>query len=45
MFNDTLFDGELVKDKNNNWMFLLNDLVMSQGEVLKGNIVAKYNKM
>lgn len=45
MFNDTLFDGELVKDKDNNWMFLLNDLVMSQGEVLKGNIVAKYNKM
>ena len=27
VFNDTLFDGELVKDKNNNWMFLIHNLI------------------
>ena len=27
VFNDTLLDGELVKDRDNNWMFLINNLI------------------
>ena len=45
VFNDTLIDGELVKDKNNNWMFLINDLLIFKGEKLKCNIISKYNKL
>ena len=45
IFNDTLFDGELVKDKNDNWMFLIHDLIIHQGERLKCNIVTRFNKI
>ena len=45
VFNDTLLDGELVKDKNNNWMFLIQNMLVYKGEFLKCNIVTKYNKL
>jgi len=45
LFNDTLFDGELVKDKNNNWMFLIQNMLVCKGELQKCNVVTKYNKM
>ena len=31
VFNDTLFDGELVKDSDNNWMFLVSDIIIKEG--------------
>lgn len=45
VFNDTLFDGELVKDKENNWMFLINNLILYKGEKMKCNIVSRFNKL
>lgn len=45
VFNDTLLDGELVKDRDNNWMFLINNLILFKGEKLKCNIVSKFNKL
>ena len=45
VFNNTLLDGELVKDKQNNWMFLVNDMLVCKGEKMKCNIITKYNKL
>ena len=39
VFDDTLFDGELVKDKDNNWMFLISNLLVCKGERQKANII------
>jgi len=35
VFEDTLFDGEIVKDNNNNWMFLISDIIIGGGELKK----------
>ena len=31
VFEGTLFDGEIIKDFNNQWHFIINDLVGRQG--------------
>ena len=36
-------DGELVKDKDNNWMFLISDLIVAEGVLLKQNICNRIN--
>ena len=41
----TLFDGELVKDKDDNWMFLLHDLLVFEGKKMNATIVHKTNEM
>lgn len=41
----TLFDGELVKDKDGNWMFLLHDLLVLEGKKMDATIVHKTNEM
>ena len=41
----TLFDGELVKDKDDNWMFLLHDLLVLEGKKMNTTIVHKTNEM
>lgn len=43
VFKDTLIDGELVKDDNNNWMFLISDLIIAEGTLLKQNISSRIN--
>ena len=43
VFKDTLLDGELVKDKDNNWMFLISDLILAEGVLLKQNISYRIN--
>ena len=43
LFNDTLIDGELIKDRDNNWMFLISDLVIHKGKRLKCNIVERFD--
>jgi len=46
VFNDTLLDGEIVKDKNDNWMFLISDMIVSEGKnIKKTNIEKRFNKM
>ena len=45
IFKDTLFDGELVKHKDNNdsWMFLITDIILHNGTKLKCNIIERFN--
>ena len=43
IFKDTLLDGELVKDNKNNWMFLISDLIIAEGSLLKQNISSRIN--
>jgi len=45
VFDDTLLDGELIKDSNNNWMFLISDMVIYKGKKLNMNIVDRFNKI
>tara|TARA_B100001175_G_C19483528_1_gene628458 strand:+ start:267 stop:1391 length:1125 start_codon:yes stop_codon:yes gene_type:complete len=34
LYNGTLFDGEIVKNENNKWIFLINDIAYYKGENL-----------
>lgn len=34
LFNGTLIDGEMVKDKNGKWIFVMNDIVVKSGAYL-----------
>lgn len=44
LFNNTLFDGELLRDNDNNWMFIINSLLIHKGEIMKNkNIIYKLN--
>ena len=45
LFEDTLLDGELVKDNDDNWMFLLQDLLIYKGKKVKQDIIGKYKIM
>ena len=45
IFKDTLLEGEIIRDDNDNWMFLVNDLLVFKGKRVHGNIVSKYNKV
>lgn len=35
LFNDTLFDGEMIKTYDNKWLFVINDIISYKGEHLK----------
>lgn len=35
IFNNTLIEGEMVKDTKNQWIFLINDMIIYQGKSLK----------
>ena len=41
----TLIDGELVKDRDDNWMFLIQDILVLDGKRIEWDIVSKYNKL
>jgi hypothetical protein len=41
VFRDTLLDGEIVKDKHNNWMFLISDIIISEGKNIKKTHIEK----
>lgn len=44
IFNDTILTGELIRDNEKRWMFLLNDILVYQGENVKhNNIVTRFN--
>ena len=40
LYNNTLFEGEMIKDKNNNWIFIMNDIYIYKNKLLiKNNIL------
>ena len=44
LFNNTLFDGELLRNNNDNWLYIINNLVLLKGEIMKNrNIMKKLN--
>ena len=43
VFNDTLLDGELVKNSDNQWMFLITDMLVYNGKRLETNIISRFN--
>jgi hypothetical protein len=43
VFKDTLIDGEIIKDKHNNWIFLISDLLVYKGEKITCNITSRYS--
>lgn len=45
VFQDTLIDGELIKNDENYWMFLINDMLIYKGQKLECNIVNRFNKI
>ena len=45
IFNDTLLDGELVKNNENRWMFLVTDLLVYEGIKQERNIISRYNTL
>ena len=45
IFSDTLLDGELVKNEDNRWMFLITDLLVFEGKRLEENIISRFNKL
>jgi len=45
IFNDTLLDGELVKNNDNRWMFLITDMLVYEGEKLEENIISRFNRL
>lgn len=47
IFDNTLIDGELVRDKDDpdSWIFLITDILICQGNKLNTNIVGRFNKL
>jgi hypothetical protein len=45
LYSGTLFDGELLRDKNENWMFLLSNIVIYKGKAVNDNIITRFNLM
>lgn len=43
LFRGTVFDGEIVRDKSDNWMFLVSNIVALRGRVVTSNFVARMN--
>lgn len=45
IFEDTLIDGELIKNEENYWMFLINDMYIYKKQKLECNIINRFNKI
>ena len=43
LFSGTVFDGEIVRDREDNWMFLISNIVALKGRVVNSNMVARMN--
>jgi hypothetical protein len=44
LFDNTLFDGEMVKDKLNNWIYLINDMfVYCEKYLIDSNLIKRHN--
>jgi hypothetical protein len=45
VFEGTVLDGELIRDKSDNWMFLISNIITFCGENISGNLSQRYNKI
>ena len=46
LYSNTLFDGELLRNNDGNWLFIINNLILYQGELMKNrNIIQKLNRV
>ena len=46
LFKHTLFDGELLRDNDNHWIYVINNLILDKGVLMKNkNIVKKLNRV
>lgn len=45
IFNDTLLDCEVIKNDDNNWMTLISDMILYEGNKLECNIINRFNKI
>ena len=46
LFENTLFDGEMVKDANGAWRYVVNDLIADKGIVLQSwNLIKRLNRL
>ena len=45
VFNDTLLEGELIKTKNNNWLFLFSNIYVYKGQNIDSNMIDKFNNI
>lgn len=46
LFKDTLFDGEMIRDMDGEWVYLLNDIYVNKGNhLVDTNIVKRHNIM
>ena len=45
LYNDTLFNGELIRTYDNKWSFLISDLIVLGGKKLQQNIVNKLGEI
>ena len=43
IYNDTLLDGEIIRNNNNEWHFLISDILIYKGETQNCNIISRYN--
>ena len=45
LFNNTLFDGEMIKDDQNNWIFLIHDIIGDSGkDLMSCNIIKRIDR-
>ncbi len=45
LFNDTLFEGELLRNNDNDWIYIINDLLIYNKEIMKSNDIIQKFKM
>ena len=45
LYNNTIIKGSLIRDKHKEWVFVWEDLVVYKGNVCKGSIIKKYERM
>jgi len=38
LYNNTLFFGEILKTKNNNWMFIIENILLYNNQIIKNNV-------
>lgn len=45
LFSNTLFDGEMIKDSNDEWIYLINDIIGDSGKEMQNvNLVKRINR-
>ena len=43
IFKDTLIEGEIIRNKQNEWHFLISDLLIYRGELVTSNVSTRFN--